>query len=145
MDVRVGPVSLNGNQSWIFIGRSDAEAETPTPWPPDGKNWLIGKDPEAGEDWSQEEKGTTKDEMVGWHHQFNEHEFEKTPGDSDGQRSLACNSPRGRKELDKTERLINNSKMEISQSWQSWDCSEPSEDDHLSFIRSADLESQGSG
>ena len=65
-----------GNQSWMFIGRTDAEAETPIIWPPDAKNWLIGKDPDAGKDWRQEEKGTTEDEMVGWHHWRNGHEFE---------------------------------------------------------------------
>ena len=64
------------NQSWIFIGRTDAEAETPILWPPDVKNWLIGKDPDAGKDWRWEEKGTTEDEMAGWHHWLNRHEFE---------------------------------------------------------------------
>ena len=67
----IQPVHPKGNQSWIFIGRTDAEAETPVLWPPDGKNWLIGKDPDAGKDWRQEEKGMTVDEMVGWHHRFN--------------------------------------------------------------------------
>ena len=69
-------VHPRGNQSWIFIGGTDAEAETPVLWPPDAKNWLIGKDPDAGKDWGQEEKGTTEDEIVGWHHQLNGHEFE---------------------------------------------------------------------
>ena len=72
----IQPVHPKGNQSWIFIGRTDAKAETPILWPPDGKSWLIGKDPDAGKDWRQEEKGTTVDEMVGWHHQLNGHEFE---------------------------------------------------------------------
>ena len=72
----IKPVSLKGNQSWIFIGRSDVEAETPILWPPDEKNWLIGKDPDSGKDWKQEEKGTTEDEMVGWHHRLNGTEFE---------------------------------------------------------------------
>ena len=72
----IQPVHPKGNQSWIFIGRTDAEAETPILWPPDVKNWLIFKDPHAGKDWKQEEKGTTEDEMVGWHHQLNGHEFE---------------------------------------------------------------------
>ena len=76
MDVRVGPVNPNGNQFWIFIGRTDAETETPILWPPDGKNWLIGKDPETGEDWSQEEKGMTEDEIVEWHHQLDGYEFQ---------------------------------------------------------------------
>ena len=72
----IQPVHLKGDQSWIFIGRTDAEAETPILWPPDAKNWLIGKDCDAGKYWRQEEKGTTEDEMVGWHHQLNGHEFE---------------------------------------------------------------------
>ena len=70
------PVNSKGDQSWIFIGRTDAEAEAPVLWPPDAKNWLIGKDPDAGKDWRQEEKGVTEDEMVGWHHQLDGHEFE---------------------------------------------------------------------
>ena len=72
----IKPVNPKGNQSWIFNGRTDAEAETPILWPPDEKSWLTGKDSDAGRDWGQEEKGTTKDEMVGWHHQLNRHEFE---------------------------------------------------------------------
>ena len=88
-----------GNQSWIFIGRTDAEAEAPKLWPPDAKNWFIGKDPDAGEDWRQEDKGTAEDKMVGWHHWLNEHEFEQAPGVGDGQGSLACYSPCGGKEL----------------------------------------------
>ena len=83
-------VHPKGNQSWIFIWRTDAEAETPILWLPDGKNRLIGKDPDAGEDWRQEEKGTTEDEMVGWHHWLNGHEFELTPADSEGLGSLVC-------------------------------------------------------
>ena len=71
----IQPVNPEGNKSWIFIGRTDAEAETPKLWPPEAKNWLIWKDPGAGKDWGQEEKGTTEDEMVGWHHQLNGHEF----------------------------------------------------------------------
>ena len=73
-------VSPKGNQSWIFIGRTDAEAKTPILWPPDVKNWLTGKDPGAGKNWRQEEKGMTEDEMVGWHHQLDGHEFEKALG-----------------------------------------------------------------
>ena len=83
-------VHPTGNQSWIFIGRTDAEVEAPTLWPPDSKNGLIGKDPEAGKDWGQEIKGVRGTEMVGWHHQLNGHGFEQTPGDSEGQESLAC-------------------------------------------------------
>ena len=89
-----------GDQSWIFIGRTDVEAETPIPWLPDVKSWLIGKDPDAGKDWGQEEKGTTEDEMVGWHHQLDGHEFEQALGDGEGQGGLVCCSPWGRKELD---------------------------------------------
>ena len=72
----VQPVHPKGDQSWVFIGRTDVEAETPILWPPDAKNWLVGRDPDAGKDWGQEEKGTTEDEMVGWHHWLNGHEFE---------------------------------------------------------------------
>ena len=81
-------VSPKGNQPWTCIGRTDAEAETPILWPPDVKSWLIGKDPDAGKDQGQEEKGVTEYEMVGWHHRFNRHESEKTPRDSEGQGSL---------------------------------------------------------
>ena len=98
-------VHPEGKQSWIFIGRTDAEAETPILWPPDKKNWPTGKDPDAGKDWRQEEKGTTEDEMVGWHHQFDGHEFEKALGVGDGQGSLVCCSPQGCKESDLTEQL----------------------------------------
>ena len=101
----IKPVHPKGNQSWIFIGRTDAETETPILWPPDAKNWLIGKDPDAGKDWRQEEKGTTEDEMVGWHHRLNGHEFEWTPVVGDGQGSLVCCNPRGLKESDTTEQL----------------------------------------
>ena len=76
----IKPVNPKGNQSWIFIGRTDAEAETPILWPPDGKNWLTGKDPDAGKDWRREQKGMIKDEMVGWHHRLNGHEFEQALG-----------------------------------------------------------------
>ena len=105
LDCKIRPVNPKGNQSWIFIGRTDAEAETPIVWPPDAKNWLIGKDPDAGKDWRWEEKGTTENEMFGWHHCLNGHEFELTLGDGDGQGSLACYSPWGRKERDMTEWL----------------------------------------
>ena len=71
----IQPVHSKGDQSWVFIGRTDVEAETPILWPPDVKSWFIGKDPDAGKDWGQEEKGMTEDEMVGWHHRFNGHEF----------------------------------------------------------------------
>ena len=84
------PTNSKGNQPWRVIGKTDAEAETPTLWPSDAKNWLIGKDLEAGKDWRQEEKGMTEDEMVGWHHRFNGHEFEQASGNSEGQGSLTC-------------------------------------------------------
>ena len=97
------PVNPKGNQFWMFIGRTDAEAETPTLWPPDAKNWLTGKYPDAGKDWRQEEKGTTEDEIVGWHHQLDGHEFEQAPGVSDGQGNLACCSPWACKQWGTTE------------------------------------------
>ena len=90
----IQPVHPKGNQSWIFIGRTDAEAETPILWPPDAQSWLIWKDPDARKDWGQEEKGTIEDEMAGWHHRLNGHEFEWTPGVGDGQGSLVCCSLR---------------------------------------------------
>ena len=96
-------VQPKGNRSWIFIGRTDAEAETPILWPPDVKNWLIWKDSDSGKDWRREEKGTTEDEMVGWHHQLDRHEFEQAPRVGDGQGSLVCCSPWGHKDSDMTE------------------------------------------
>ena len=107
----IKPVNPKGNQPWIFIGRTDAEAETPIRWPPDVKSWLTGKDPGAEKDWEQEEKWVKEDEIVGWHHQLNGHEFEQTPGDSGGQGILACYSPWSGKESDKTEQLNNNNKQ----------------------------------
>ena len=103
----IKPVHSEGNQSWISIGRTDAEAETSILWPLDAKNWVIRKDPDGGKDWRQEEKGTTEDEMVGWHHRLNGHEFEQALGVGEGQGSLVCSSPWGHKELDTTERLNN--------------------------------------
>ena len=88
-------VNPKGNQSWIFIGRTDVEAETPILWPPDVKSWLIWKDLDVGKDWWQEEKGITEDGIVGWHHRLNEHEFKEAPGVGDGHGSLACCSPWG--------------------------------------------------
>ena len=108
----IKPVNPKGNQSWIFIGRTDAKA--PILWPPDAKNWLIGKDPDAGKDWGWEEKGTTEDEMVGWHHWLDGHEFEQAPGDGEGQGSLACCSLWGHKELDTAERPNNKNNYKIS-------------------------------
>ena len=103
----IQPVNCKGNQSWIFTEYS-AEAETPILWPPDAKNWLIWKDSDAGKDWKWEEKGTTEDEMVGWHHQPNGHEFEQDLGDGEGQGRLAWCNPWGHKELNMTEWLNNN-------------------------------------
>ena len=87
------PVHPKRDQSWVFIGRTDVEAETPILWPPDAKSWLIGKDPDAGKDWGQEEKGTTEDKMVGWHHWLSGLEFEHALGDGEGQGCLVCCSP----------------------------------------------------
>ena len=98
-------VNPKGNQSWIVIGRIDATAETTILWPPDAKNWLLGKDPDAGQDWGQEEKRMTEDEMVGWHHWLGGHEFEQALGVGDGQGSLMCCSPWGHKESGTTEWL----------------------------------------
>ena len=102
------PVNCKQNQSWIFIGRTDAEAEVPILWLPDEKNWLIGKGPDAEKDWRQEEKWTTEDKIVGWHHWLNGHEFEQALGFGDGQGGLASCSPWGRKESDSTSQLNNN-------------------------------------
>ena len=99
------PVNPKENQPWIFNGRTDAEAEAPILWSPEVKKWLIGKDPDAGKDGRQEEKGKTEDEMVGWHHPLEGHEFEQAPGVGDGPRSLVCCGPWSHKELDMTEWL----------------------------------------
>ena len=99
----IKPVNPKGNQPWIFFGRIDAEGAIL--WPYDMRNWLIEKDPDAGKDWRQEEKGTTEDEMVGWHHRLDGHEFEQALGVGDAQRSLACCSPWGHKESDTAEWL----------------------------------------
>ena len=101
----IQPVYPKGDQSWVFIGRTDAEAETPILWPPDAKSWLIWKNPDAEKDWGQDEKGMTEDEMVGWHHRLNGHGFGWTPGVGDGQGGLACCSSWGHKESDTTEWL----------------------------------------
>ena len=114
----IQPVHPKGNQSWIFIRRTDVEAEPPILWPPDTKSQFIRKDPDAGKDWRQEEKGTTEDEMVRWHHWLNGHEFEQALRDDEGQGSLVCCSPWGPKEWDMTEWLNNNN--DISSRW--WWC-----------------------
>ena len=102
----IQPVHPKGNQSWIFIGRTDAEAETPILWPPDSKNWFMWKDPDAGKDWRwEEEKGMTEDEMVGRHHRLDGHEFEQAPGVGDGQGSLVFHSQWFCKESDRTKQL----------------------------------------
>ena len=100
----IQPVHPKGDQSWVFIGRTDAEAETAILWPPDANSWLIGKDPDSGKEWRQE-KGTTEDEMAGWHHWLDAHESEWTLGDGDGQGGLVCCDSWGRKESDTTEWL----------------------------------------
>ena len=102
---KIQSVHSEGDQSWDFFGRNDAKAETPVLWPPQAKSWLIGKDSDAGRDWGQEEKGTTEDEMAGWHHGLNGRESEWTPRVGDGQGSLACCDSWGRKELDTNEWL----------------------------------------
>ena len=102
---KIQTVHPKGDQSWVFIGRTDAEAETPIFWPPHAKHWLIWKDPDVGKDWRQEEKGMTEDEMVGWHHRLNGHEFGCSPGVGDGQGGLACCGSWGHKESDTTEWL----------------------------------------
>ena len=101
----VQPVHPEGNQSWVFIGRTDVEAETPILWPPDAKSWFIWKDPDAGKDWGQEENGTAEDEMAGWHHWLNALGFGWTPGIGDRQGSLVCCGSWGCKKSDTTERL----------------------------------------
>ena len=106
--MEIQPVHPKGNRFWTVIGRTDAEAETLILWPPDAKNWLIRKDRDAGKYWGKEEKGTTEDEMVGWHHQLNGHGFGWTLGVGDGQGSLACCSPWSHKDSDTTEWLNNN-------------------------------------
>jgi len=106
----IQPVHPKGDQSWVFIGRTGIEAETPILWPPHVKKWLIWKDPDTGKNWGQEEKGMTEDEMVGWHHRLTGHKFEQDLGDGE-QGSLAFCSSRGRKESDMTERLSNNNSV----------------------------------
>ena len=102
----IQPVHSEGDQPWDFFGRNDAKAETPVLWPPHAKSWLIGEDSDAGRDWGQEEKGTTEDEMAGWHHWLDGRESEWTPGVGDGQGGLVCCYSWGHKESDMTERLI---------------------------------------
>ena len=114
LDSKIKPASPKRNQSWIFIGRTDAQAKTPILWPPDAKNWLIGKDPDARKDWGQEEKGTTEDEMVGCHHRLNGPEFQQAPGDIEGQGNQVCCSPWRHKESNTTE--LPNSKS-VSIGW----------------------------
>ena len=101
----IKPVNSKGDQSWVFIGRTDFEAETPILWPSDVKSWLIWKDADTGKDWGHEERWTTEDEMVGWHHWLNGHRFVWTPGVGDGQGGPLCSGLWGRKESDMTERL----------------------------------------
>ena len=108
----IKPANLKGSQPWILFARTDAEAETPILWAPDAMSWLTGKDLDARKDWRWEEKGTTEDEMVGWHHQFNGHEFGQTPGDSEGQESLVCCSPWYREKSDMTWSLNNKVSLE---------------------------------
>ena len=111
----IKPVNSKRNQPWTFIGRTNVEV--PVPWPPDAKNWLTGKDPVAGKDWRQEEKRTTEDEIVEWHHWLDGHEFQQAPGVGDGQESLACGSQQGHRELDTTEQL---NWTQLMMTWNSW-------------------------
>ena len=124
----IQPVHPKGNQSWVFIGRTDVEAETPTFWPPGVKNWLFWKDPDAGKGWGQEEKGMTKDEMVGWHHRLNGHGFGWTPGVGDGQGGLACCGSWGHKESDTTA-WLNGTELNYI-----WDSSVDCESYSISFM-----------
>ena len=101
----IQPVHSKGDQSWVFFGRNDAKAETPILWPPHAKSWFIGKDSDAGRACGQEKKGTTEDEMAGWHHRLDGRKFECTPGVGDGQGGLVCCNSWGHKESDTTERL----------------------------------------
>ena len=111
------PVHPKGNQSWRFIGRTDAKVETTVLWPPDVMSWLIGKDPGAGKDWGQKEKGLTEDKMIGWHHRLNGHEFEQIQGNSEGQGNLGCCGPWGCQELYVTKPLKNSSKQIVPSRW----------------------------
>ena len=119
----IQPVHSEGDQPWDFFGRNDAKTETPVLWAPNVKSWLIGKDSDAGRDWGQEEKGTTEDEMAGWHHWLYGCESQWTPGVGDGQGGLACCNSWGHKESDTTERLIWSDShlcvisLELSQMW----------------------------
>ena len=113
---QIQPVHSEGDQSCIFIGRTDADVESPILWPPDVKNWLIGKDPDAGKDWRWEEKGTAEDEMVGWHHRLNGHEFEWAPGVGDEQGSLVCCSLWG------LQRVGHDWVTELTKTWKQCKC-----------------------
>ena len=112
LDCKIKPVNPHENQSWIFIGKTDAEG--PLLWPPAAKSRFIGKHTDTGKNWEQEEKGATEDEIPGWHHWVSTHEFEQTPEDSEGQGSLACCGPWGCKELDTTKRLDSNNHQYIT-------------------------------
>ena len=112
---KIKPVNPKGNQPWIIIWRTNAEA--PILWPPDAKSWLTGKDPDAGKDWRQEEKGTTENKMVGWHHRFDGHEFEQALGVGDGQGSLVCCSPWSHKESDMIEWLKWTDYSHVRKNW----------------------------
>ena len=112
--MEIQPVHPKGNQYWRFIGRTDAEAEAPILWPPDVKSQLIRKDPDTGKDWRQGEKGTTEDEMVGWHHWLNGYEFEQALGDGEGQGILASKESMGHKESETTKQLNKNNKSQVT-------------------------------
>ena len=140
----IQPVHPQGDQSWVFIGRINIEAETPILWPPDAKSWLIWKGPDAGKDWEQEEKGTTEDEMVGWHHWVDWYEFGWIPGVGDGQGDLACCDLWGRKEWtrlsDWTE--LNWTELVRRLEWVALSCSRgsrrPTDRTHVSYVSCID-------
>ena len=136
------PVHPKGDQSWVFIGRSDAEAETPILWPSDVKSWLIWKDPDAGKDWRQEEKGMTEDEMVWWHHRLNGHGFGWTLGIGDGQGGLVCCGSWGHKESDMTE-WLNWTELNWTEYWRGYNVVKNYQLKHLRKQESTERIKQG--
>ena len=141
----IQPVHPKGDQSWVFIGKTDVEAETPILWPPHVKSWLIGKDPDAGKDWGQEEKGVVEDEMVGWYHWLNGRESEWTLGFGDGQGGLVCCNSWGRKKLHRIERLnwTEPASQNIKQNRKEWDLSPTEEWGYLPIVCLSTYELRG--
>ena len=136
----IQPVHSKGDQPWDFFGRNDAKAETPVLWPPHVKSWLLGKDSDAERDWGQEEKGTTEDEMAGWHHWLDGRESEWTPGVGDGQGGLTCCDSWGHKESDTTERLI---WSDLNKCWQG--CGENAVGVHLTWMWTGNATKENDG